>query len=178
MKLFGINYSAQPLTLTPPKGRGFLISIRLRPSLGALRDNCKDFVMTEKIKIEELPVSEEFLREKRLLQDRGELALIADGQPFRHLGYFSLNSGENHFRGGHYHKVKTEHFYVISGQLEVSLVDLETDERTTIRLQAGHRVEIKPMCAHKFRALERAQVIEYYDALYDREDDRPYHDFP
>ena len=144
----------------------------------ALRNNCEGSAMTEKIKIEELPVTEEFLREKRLLQDRGELALIADGQPFRHLGYFSLNPGEKFFRGGHYHKVKTEHFYVISGELEVSLVDLETDEETTIRLRSGHRVEIRPMCAHRFRAIERAQVIEYYDALYDPEDDRPYHDFP
>lgn len=133
--------------------------------------------MTEKIKIAELPVTAQFLREKRLLQDRGELALIADDQPFKHLGYFSLNPGDNYFRGGHYHKVKTEHFYVISGKLEVSLVDLETDEKTTIRLRSGYRVEIRPMCAHRFRAVEHAQVIEYYDALYDPEDDHPYHDF-
>jgi len=133
--------------------------------------------MTPKIMIHELPVTEEFLREKRLLQDRGELALIADGQPFKHLGYFSLNPGDNHFRGGHYHKMKTEYFYVISGELEVSLVDLETYEKTTVRLSSGHRVEIRPMCAHRFRAVEHAQVIEYYDALYDPDDDHPYDDF-
>jgi hypothetical protein len=57
--------------------------------------------MTEKIKIAELPVTAQFLREKRLLQDRGELALIADGQPFKHLGYFSLNPGDSRFRDGH-----------------------------------------------------------------------------
>jgi len=57
--------------------------------------------MTQKINIDELPVTAQFLREKRLLEDRGELALIADGQPFKHLGYFSLNPGDNHFRGGH-----------------------------------------------------------------------------
>ena len=133
--------------------------------------------MTEKIRIDELPVTKEFLREKRLLQDRGELALISDGQPFKHLGYFSLKSGDGHFRGGHYHKVKTEHFYVISGELEISLLDLDTNEKTTIRLHSGHRVEIRPMCAHRFVAIEHAQVIEYYDALYDPEDDHRYPDF-
>ena len=148
-----------------------LVRVRLGPH------NCEDSVMTQKINIDELPVTAQFLREKRLLEDRGELALIADGQPFKHLGYFSLNPGDNHFRGGHYHKVKTEHFYVISGELEVSLVDLETDEKATIRLRSGHRVEIRPMCAHRFRAVEHAQVIEYYDALYDPEDDHPCHDF-
>ena len=133
--------------------------------------------MTKKIKIDELPVTADFLREKRLLQDRGELALIADGQPFKHLGYFSLKPGNNYFRGGHYHKMKTEHFYVISGELEVSLVDLETHEKTTVRLHSGHRVEMRSMCAHRFRVVEHARVIEYYDTLYDPQDDHPYHDF-
>ena len=133
--------------------------------------------MTAKIKIKELTVTTEFLREKRLLQDRGELALIADGKPFKHLGYFSLNPGINNYRGGHYHKMKIEHFYVISGELEVSLSDLETHEKTTVNLRSGHRVEIRPMCAHRFRAVEYAQVIEYYDALYDPEDDHHYEDF-
>jgi dTDP-4-dehydrorhamnose 3,5-epimerase-like enzyme len=133
--------------------------------------------MAEKVRIDELPITAEFLREKRLLQERGELALIADGQPFKHLGYFSLRPGDGHFRGSHYHKVKTEHFYVISGELDISLVDLDTNEKTTIRLRSGHRVEIGPMCAHRFRAVEHAQVIEYYDALYDPEDDHPHHDF-
>ncbi len=59
--------------------------------------------MTEKIHIEELPVTDEFVRKKRLIQDRGELALIEDGKPFQHLGYFSLKKGKGYYRGGHYH---------------------------------------------------------------------------
>lgn len=132
----------------------------------------------EKIKIEELPVTTEFLREKRLLQDRGELALIVDrGEAFHHLGYFSIKPGEGYFRGGHYHRKKTEHFYIISGKIEVSLVDIETGERDKIFLTAGHRVEIRPMCAHRFKAVEYAQVIEYYNDIYEVEDDTQYKDF-
>jgi len=61
-------------------------------------------VMHQKIEIQELPITTEFLREKRLIQERGELALIEDGKIFRHLGYFSLKKGPKYFRGGHYHK--------------------------------------------------------------------------
>ncbi len=130
--------------------------------------------MISKVKIDELPATQDFLKEKRLIQERGELALIADGQTFKHLGYFSLNPGDNYFRGGHYHKKKTEHFYVIAGKLEVSLADLDTHEETTIHLHAGHRVKIEPMCAHTFKAIEYSQVIEYYDSVYDPGDDLSY----
>ena len=40
-------------------GHDKVIFIRLGPN------NCEDFVMTEKIKIDELPVTAEFLKEKR-----------------------------------------------------------------------------------------------------------------
>jgi hypothetical protein len=79
--------------------------------------------MTEKIQIEELPITDEFLKQKRLIQDRGELALIEDGKPCKHLGYFSLKKGKGYYRGGHYHREKVEHFYVISAQLFIQLVE-------------------------------------------------------
>ena len=133
--------------------------------------------MTPKIHIENLPVTDAFLREKRLIQDRGELALIEDGRGFQHLGYFSLKTGPGYARGAHVHRSKTEHFYVISGMLRVELVDLDSGERSEVMLHAGQRVTIQPDCAHRFLALQHAQVIEYYDSLYDPEDDVPFHDF-
>jgi hypothetical protein len=36
---------------------------------------------------------------------------------------------------------------------------------------------IQPRCAHRFQAERDAQVIEYYDGVYNRDDDHPYHDF-
>ena len=131
----------------------------------------------KKIKIKNLIISDKFLRQKRLLQDRGELALIEDGTAFQHLGYFSLKSGNGYFRGGHYHNKKIEHFYIISGKLRVQLVDLESNEKSEIFLQAGHCVTIYPKCAHRFIADEDAQVIEYYNTTYDPDDDLEYKDF-
>jgi dTDP-4-dehydrorhamnose 3,5-epimerase-like enzyme len=133
--------------------------------------------MTEKIRIEDLPVSRESLRQRRIIEPRGELALIEDGLTFRHLGYFSLRKGEGLFRGGHYHLRKEEHFYVVSGKIRVQLFDLETRVRSEATVTEGQRVTLFPNCAHRFQAQEDARVIEYYDALYDPEDDFPYRDF-
>ena len=133
--------------------------------------------MTEKIQIKELPITDEFVRRKRLIQDRGELALIEDGKPFQHLGYFSLKKGKGYYRGGHYHRKKVEHFYVVSGRILVRFVDLESGERSQVFLEEGQRVTIYPNCAHRFEAEKEAQVIEYYNSIYDPEDDIHYSEF-
>ena len=133
--------------------------------------------MKPKIKIDELPITESYLPQKRLIQPRGELALIEDGMCFKHLGYFSLKRGRRFYRGGHYHREKVEHFYVISGKLFVQMVDLDTGEKSKVRLREGQRVTIYPNCAHRFMAEKLAQVIEYFDTLYDPEDDHPYDAF-
>ena len=133
--------------------------------------------MKPKIKIDELPITESYLPQKRLIQPRGELALIEDGMRFKHLGYFSLKRGRGFYRGGHYHEKKVEHFYVISGKLLVQLVDLDTQKKSEVSLKEGQRVTIYPNCAHRFVAEKLAQVIEYFDTLYDPEDDHPYDAF-
>ncbi len=129
--------------------------------------------LAAKIEIETLPPTREFLRRKRLVEDRGELALIEDGMVIHHLGYFSLLTGKG-FRGGHYHSRKTEHFYVVRGSLEVDLVDVETGESGSVTLEVGQKAVIRPGCAHRFRAAADAQVIEYYEGTYEPSDDIPY----
>ena len=133
--------------------------------------------MSNKIRIQELPITEEFMRQKRLIQDRGELALIEDGKTFQHLGYFSLKKGKGYYRGGHYHRNKVEHFYVVRGKIRVHLVDLDSKMKSTVILREGQLATIYPNCAHRFEAEEEAQVIEYYNSIYDPEDDVPYHGF-
>lgn len=133
--------------------------------------------MTPKIKIKELPITDRFLRQKRLIQDRGELALIEDGQSIQHLTYFSLKPGDGYCRGNHYHLKKEEHFYVVSGRLRLRLADVASGDKSAVDVHAGQLVTIAPGCAHRFIALEEAQVIEYYDTAYDPEDDRLYPGF-
>ncbi len=133
--------------------------------------------MTQKILIETLPVTAEFLSEKRLIQERGELALIADGMTFQHLTYFSLRKGKGLYRGGHYHLKKVEHFYVMSGKLKIAMVDLDSGERAEVEIEAGQRITLYPRCAHRFEAKQDAQVIEYYNTAYDPADDVTYNNF-
>jgi dTDP-4-dehydrorhamnose 3,5-epimerase-like enzyme len=132
--------------------------------------------VSDKIVISALPVNGEFLPERRLIQERGELALIVDGSPIRHLAYFSLIPGP-YFRGGHYHRAKTEYFYLIRGQARLLTHDLDTGEKAEHRLVAGDKVTVLPGLAHRFVAEEETQVIEYYDGVYDKQDDVPFTDF-
>ncbi|MBP8646396.1 MAG: hypothetical protein KBH99_09780 [Syntrophobacteraceae bacterium] len=133
--------------------------------------------MIRKIEVEDLPVTDSFVPRKRLIQPRGELALIEDGRKFEHLGYFSLKSGPGFYRGGHYHKKKVEYFYVISGEILIRLMDMETGEKDNLRAIPGQVIRIHPLCAHRFEAVADTQVIEYYEGVYDREDDIPWRDF-
>ncbi len=128
-------------------------------------------MLKDKIKIETLPITKDFLREKRYIEKRGELVLLSDGEEIRHITFFTLNPGPNYFRGGHYHKKKTEKFYVVSGKLNILIVDVDTKEKNIIEIIAGQRVTIYPMCTHKFQAITPAQVIEYYATSYDPDDD-------
>jgi L-fuculose-phosphate aldolase len=128
-----------------------------------------------KVEIETLPVTRAFLPRKRLVEERGELALIEDGMTIHHLGTFSLVPDKG-YRGGHFHEKKTEHFYVVSGSLRLELADPVTGEEAEVLLEEGQKVVVRPGCAHRFRAERTARVIEYYEGRYDQEDDHP-HDF-
>ncbi|WP_029896882.1 cupin domain-containing protein [Desulfohalovibrio reitneri] len=128
-----------------------------------------------KIDIEPLPVTEEFRRQKRLIQERGELALIEDGPAFHHLACFSLNPGQGLYRGGHYHETKVERFYVVQGELLVECHDMDDGQRFEVRLRAGDRAVVHPRLAHRFSAVESAWVIEYYEGTFDPDDDKPFH---
>jgi dTDP-4-dehydrorhamnose 3,5-epimerase-like enzyme len=134
-------------------------------------------MLKNKYIVEEIPITSEFLKEKRLIDERGDLALLADGEEIRHITYFSLKPGKMFFRGGHYHKRKIEKFYVVSGNANILIQDVETKENDVLDVSVGNRVTIFPMCAHKFYAITPVQIIEYYSTPYDQDDDIKYNDF-
>jgi len=75
--------------------------------------------------------------------------------------YFDVRPGEGNIRGQHYHKRKTETFYVISGHCRICYLDLETEETGSIEVRQGDMVTILPRCAHRIEALEFCRVIEF-----------------
>jgi dTDP-4-dehydrorhamnose 3,5-epimerase-like enzyme len=134
-------------------------------------------MLQSKYTIENLPVTDQFLREKRLIQERGELVLLSDGEEIRHITFFTLRPGPGFFRGGHYHRRKSEKFYVVSGHARLQLADVDTGETAEIDLLPGRRVTVCPMCAHRFVAVTETQVIEYYATPFDLSDDIPFEGF-
>lgn len=130
-----------------------------------------------KVMVEELPVGGADHEERRLFNERGEMAQILNQRvdTFRHLVYWDLDtsqSGEE--RGHHYHKRETEHFYIVTGEAEILLEDLETGEKATLPVKAGTRVDISPGVAHAYRSLGYCQVLEWSPDPYDPSDTYPH----
>ena len=114
---------------------------------------------------------------RRLFSAKGEMAQIFNrsDEYFRHLVYWDLDSPESRQeRGHHYHKTKSECYYIISGELELYCIELETGEKDTFKLNAGDQLYIQPMVAHAFKSLSYAQVLEVNTSPYEPGDTFPY----
>jgi dTDP-4-dehydrorhamnose 3,5-epimerase-like enzyme len=134
-------------------------------------------MMGDKVIIEPLPVGGPDAGERRLFSPKGEMAQILNRshKSFRHLVYWELDSpATGQERGHHYHRRKTENYYVISGELDLLLEDLETGVKQVVSLPAGCRLHIKPGVAHAFRSRVYSQVLEYSPEPYDPADTVPH----
>ena len=76
----------------------------------------------------------------------------------------------------HYHKLKTETFYVQQGRLHFELTDLESAEqappviREVFELKAGDALLLKPGMVHRFRSLEGdAHIFEFSTQHFDED---------
>lgn len=97
---------------------------------------------------------------KRLRLPQGELAQIHQSdEGMRYIAWIELRAGG--VRGNHYHERKLEHVYVISGEVELTVEDLTTRERATLRLKSGDLVSIEVRIAHAFRPISPGQAIEF-----------------
>ena len=134
-------------------------------------------MLERKVVIEELPLEGNDTNERRILSVKGEMVQILNrtDEVFRHLVYWELDSNRTgQERGHHYHGKKTERFYVLTGELEFSVKELESSSSKKLIVKAGNRFTIAPMVAHAFRSLMYAQVLEYSPDPYDPADTYPY----
>ncbi len=134
-------------------------------------------MLETKVNIEELPLGGDDHSERRFFSNKGEMAQILNraNETFKLLVYWDLDSARNgQERGHHYHTGKTEHFYILSGEIELYVEDLETSEKKTLVLKAGSRLAISPGVAHAFRSLIYSQVLEYSPEPYDPSDTHLY----
>lgn len=69
-------------------------------------------------------------------------------------------------RGGHYHKYGQDHT-LISGQMEVRLYNISTNQETIQTFKAPSIIHIQKNIAHLFIALEDSIFIETFDSEYE-----------
>lgn len=97
---------------------------------------------------------------RRLMLPQGELALLHNSEdPICYLAWIELKPGV--LRGNHYHRVKREHLYLIQGTARVCLLDLETQERLELQINAGDLILIEPGIAHVIESQESSHAVEY-----------------
>jgi len=133
-------------------------------------------MLEEKVIIEELPMGGDDSNERRIFSEKGEMAQILNrtDEVFKNLVYWELDSTRtNQERGHHYHEKKTERFYVLTGELELSVKELESSSSKKLIVRAGNRLSIASRVVHLFRSLIYAQVLEYSPDPYDPTDTYP-----
>lgn len=109
----------------------------------------------------------------RLAGPKGEMVVLADtGQIIRHLAYLEFIPERR--RGDHYHKLRLEHFYLISGNLSLLLEEIATGAKATIDLVPGDFAIIHPGIAHTFLPRSAGQGLEFAAEPFDLSDVYPH----
>jgi mannose-6-phosphate isomerase-like protein (cupin superfamily) len=106
---------------------------------------------------------------KRLLLPQGELAQFYSAEEgVRYIAYAELVP--NGVRGNHFHDVKEEFNYVISGEILLAIEDIESKERDQVRVQAGDLIFIPTRIAHAIKTLKAGVAVEFSKVRFDPAD--------
>lgn len=74
--------------------------------------------------------------------------------------------GKDRFCSFHYHKIKTEDFYILNGSVKFEHQEIDKDgnlqgQRETIILNTGDTIHLKPFTVHRFTGITNiTQIIE------------------
>jgi len=131
----------------------------------------------KKVIIEQLPIGGNNNLERRIFSEKGEMAQILNraDEGFKQLVYWELDSTKpDQERGHHCHERRIERIYVLTGELELLLKDIESSDSEKVIIKAGNRVTISPRIAHAYRSLMYSQVLEYSPEPYNPIDTHPY----
>jgi len=89
--------------------------------------------------------------------------------------YFVTFEKKGVIRGNHYHKTFREWFGVISGKVQVALIDVKTGKKKEMILDGDSekyvRLEIGPNVAHGFKSLTKyVSLVNYTDKEWNEKD--------
>ena len=81
-------------------------------------------------------------------------------------------SEQNMVRGGHYHKHKTEWFFVVKGEAEIYLKELETGEDSKMLLSGNDNllIEIPPLVFHRIQSITELYLIAISSEVFNKDD--------
>jgi mannose-6-phosphate isomerase-like protein (cupin superfamily) len=134
-------------------------------------------MLDKKVIIEQLPIGGDNHIERRIFSEKGEMAQILNrtDEAFRQLVYWELDSiKSDQERGHHCHQRRIERIYVLTGELQLLLEDIENSVNEKVIIKAGDRVTISPKVAHAYRSLTYSQVLEYSSEPYNPTDTHPH----
>lgn len=101
--------------------------------------------------------------------DRGELAQIATGGPWRQLNILKRRAGS--LGGGHYHKNTQEFFYVLKGKIEVSIFDTTSGNHLkATTFSKGDCFTIMPYEQHYMNFLTETVLVVLYTNPFNQEE--------
>jgi L-fuculose-phosphate aldolase len=115
----------------------------------------------QKAHLTSLPTRREETGPRRIIEERGEMAILHPDGPVYNPVYFDIHAGERYFRGGHYHERKTENFFIISGACRIRHVDVDSGEEGVLVAAPGDLITIAPRCAHVLEAIQFCRVVEF-----------------
>ena len=90
--------------------------------------------------------------------ERGRLTQLVHGG-FRQINVLTTRRGVT--RGGHFHKVSREAFYVVSGSVEIALKTAERSESAVFR--TGDFFAVGPYVSHSMFFPEDCVMVQMYD---------------
>lgn len=130
-------------------------------------------VFKQSLPLVELAAVPDAPRLKRLSLTQGELAQIHDGEEGLHyLAYIELRAGRT--RGNHYHKIKKEWIYLISGKLRLFVEDIATHERASFTMAGGDLAFVEIGIAHALRIIEPGGAVEFSQVAFNGADIHPF----
>ena len=104
---------------------------------------------------------------QNIIQDnRGSIVEVTSSGDWKQLNILTRKAGT--LGGGHYHRLTSEFFYVLKGQVEVKTISLKKDEIHNHIFYRGDCFLISPWEQHYMKFHKETILITLYSITYDK----------